>query len=165
MNKLLLLTVSLLSIVFLSANYASALEGVARGYVFQKDAGLISLSCQNNNSCRGVAYEIINDGSGNLSGYGWSDSAGWVNFNPRYGGVRMNSKGGLSGWAWSENNGWISFASSDAIVNKLLGRFEGNNLGGPVSAASFLTWLENYCGIDFNNKTIKSLSSFFACIR
>jgi len=58
-----------------------------------------------------------------LSGYGWSDSTGWINFGDgspinliRYSntsgndsGVNHDGEGNLTGLAWSANLGWINF--------------------------------------------------------
>lgn len=58
-----------------------------------------------------------------LSGFGWSDSTGWINFgdgSPTNGiqynnsdgadsGVNLDGLGNLSGLAWSRNLGWINF--------------------------------------------------------
>jgi len=44
--------------------------------------------------------------------YAWSMNAGWVSFNPTYGGVTVNAPGGyLSGCAWGENIGWVKLGS------------------------------------------------------
>jgi hypothetical protein len=42
--------------------------------------------------------------------YAWSTAAGWVNFNPVYGGVTVHDSH-LSGHAWSENVGWIKLGA------------------------------------------------------
>ncbi len=49
-----------------------------------------------------------------LSGYAWSENAGWINFAPTGGGVSLNGSGDLYGYAWGENVGWISFNCVDA---------------------------------------------------
>jgi len=38
--------------------------------------------------------------------YAWSTNAGWINFNPAFGGVTVYSDH-LEGYAWWENIGWI----------------------------------------------------------
>jgi len=51
--------------------------------------------------------------AGNIDGtgeYAWSTAAGWVNFNPAYGGVTVHDSH-LSGHAWSENSGWIKLGA------------------------------------------------------
>jgi uncharacterized repeat protein (TIGR02543 family) len=58
-------------------------------------------------------YGVNNDGSGNLSGFGWSATAGWINFRPTHGVVGIDpATGDFSGYAWSENAGWIRFAGT-----------------------------------------------------
>ncbi|MCE1191324.1 MAG: hypothetical protein LWW96_04130, partial [Acidovorax sp.] len=55
-----------------------------------------------------------------LSGYGWSETAGWVRFDPTGGGVTLNSSNGVfDGWAWAENLGWIHFKGSAPAYNVL----------------------------------------------
>lgn len=51
---------------------------------------------------------------GTLSGYAWSENAGWINFAPSGGGVTVDTAGNLKGYAWGENLGWISFNCVDA---------------------------------------------------
>lgn len=53
---------------------------------------------------------MANDGNGNLSGFAWSENAGWINFRPQHGGVSIDTiTGKFDGYAWGENIGWISF--------------------------------------------------------
>jgi len=53
---------------------------------------------------------VINDGSGNLSGYAWGANVGWINFNEGTSyGVKIDALGNFTGWAWGEGTGWISF--------------------------------------------------------
>jgi hypothetical protein len=59
---------------------------------------------------------VANDGEGNLSGYAWSDTAGWLNFAPTNGGVEIDSEGVFSGYAWGENFGWLVFNCQDLDV-------------------------------------------------
>jgi len=56
---------------------------------------------------------VTNTTSGVLGGYAWGDGAGWINFAPTLGGVTINASGQFVGWAWSENYGWIKF---DCVV-------------------------------------------------
>ena len=49
-------------------------------------------------------------GSGdNLSGWAWSETIGWINFNGANYGVNVDNGGNISGYAWAETIGWISF--------------------------------------------------------
>ena len=58
---------------------------------------------------------------GNVSGWAWSDTIGWISFNAsddgtctsQSYGLDIASDGAMSGYAWSENVGWISANSSD----------------------------------------------------
>ncbi|MDP2929834.1 MAG: carboxypeptidase regulatory-like domain-containing protein, partial [Candidatus Omnitrophota bacterium] len=60
---------------------------------------------------------MTNDGSGNLSGYGWSENAGWINFAPT-GAVGANAAKintttrKFSGYVWAENVGWVALAGT-----------------------------------------------------
>jgi hypothetical protein len=56
-------------------------------------------------------------GSKNVSGWGWSDTIGWISFNSTNDGSSYNygvdvnfTTGNFSGYAWSDNIGWINFA-------------------------------------------------------
>lgn len=62
------------------------------------------------------------DASGDLTGYAWNDTLGWVSFNcdqSSHGdsnncatsdyGVSIDASGNFSGYAWSDLGGWISF--------------------------------------------------------
>lgn len=68
----------------------------------------------------------IDESTGAVSGYAWSDSGGWINFAPTAGfpeapssGAQYNAATGeLSGWAWMEsfgNNGWIKLRDAGAV--------------------------------------------------
>lgn len=88
------------------------------GYLFAENLGWISLSCQNTSSCTTMEYGITNDGDGNLSGFGWSENGGWVNFAPASGGgVTIDpATGQFNGPVWAENAGWIHLRGSDAVL-------------------------------------------------
>ncbi|MDB5237761.1 MAG: hypothetical protein JWM46_31 [Candidatus Kaiserbacteria bacterium] len=48
-----------------------------------------------------------------ITGYGWSDTIGWISFDgPSYG-LAVASDGTVSGYAWSDTIGWISANTSD----------------------------------------------------
>lgn len=60
---------------------------------------------------------------GNLSGFAWNDSIGWISFcggastsqcpgTIAYG-VTVDSNGDFQGWAWNDIEGWISFNSAN----------------------------------------------------
>lgn len=48
-----------------------------------------------------------------LSGYGWSETIGWISLSGTGYAVVRQSTGFLTGYAWSENIGWISANASD----------------------------------------------------
>lgn len=95
--------------------------------------GDISLDCattRSGNICstQNDNYKVINDGSGNLSGWGWNDNYGWVSFCgggtsdpncpgniPYYVGIDPNT-GVFSGYAWNDIIGWISFNCADIPI-------------------------------------------------
>jgi hypothetical protein len=115
------------------------LEGYASSSV-----GDISLDCATTrigNICGTSNYGVCNgpgphnadgtcpsgDASGNLTGWGWNDTVGWVSFNcdqSSQGGsnncVSSNYKvtvnqntGDFGGYAWNDTDGWISFNCAD----------------------------------------------------
>ena len=63
-------------------------------------------------------WKVSNDGSGNLSGFAWSEAIGWISFycadleasclsfNHR---VTIDGSGNFSGWAWNDIVGLIIF--------------------------------------------------------
>ena len=79
----------------------------------------ISLNCAYTDSCSSVSYKVSSDANGNLSGWAWSESFGWISFastTPITYGVTVATTttanyqaGEFDGYAWSENIGWISF--------------------------------------------------------
>ncbi len=99
--------------------------------------GDLSLDCsttRNGNICGVSNYGICNgtsathntdgscsgaDASGNLSGYAWNDTVGWVSFCGgnntsqcpgvvKYG-VTVDANGNFNGYAWNDDVGWVSF--------------------------------------------------------
>lgn len=84
--------------------------------------GYIAFDCAtspNGNVCGSPAtWQVSNNGAGNLSGWAWSDSIGWISFDchdldPTCAGfsyqVNIDSSGNFFGWAWNDSVGWISF--------------------------------------------------------
>ena len=63
----------------------------------------------------------VDNSSGTLSGYAWSDAYGWISFNCSDEGicgtsnysVSIDDAGNWSGWAWNDVIGWISFNCAD----------------------------------------------------
>lgn len=86
--------------------------------------GDVSLDCHTTsigNICGTSSYQVLNDGAGHLSGWGWNDKVGWISF---CGGqnttacpnqtvsyqVNVDANiGDFSGWAWNDLVGWLSF--------------------------------------------------------
>lgn len=90
------------------------------GYA-SSSAGYISLDCATapggQNICGTSNYGVINDGAGNLSGWGWNDVYGWFSF---YCGntsgcgtssyrVYIDASGNFQDYAWNDALGWVSF--------------------------------------------------------
>jgi hypothetical protein len=96
---------------------ATGLTGYASSSV-----GPISFDCAtapSGNICGTSNYQVVNDGTGNLSGWAWNDGVGWISF---CGGkntatcpgtvsyqVTIDSNGNFHGWAWNDAIGWIDF--------------------------------------------------------
>ena len=89
------------------------------GYA-SSSAGDISIDCHTTRSgdiCGTSDYQVTNDGSGNLSDWGWNDQYGWISFdcnntdgcgtsNYR---VYIDANGNFQNYAWNDTIGWISF--------------------------------------------------------
>lgn len=97
------------------------------------DGSWISLNCITTDNCSTSNYKVSADADGNLSGWAWSESFGWISFSCTTGGsdggnICSSSQYGIGvatstitisgetyqpgefyGYAWSENIGWISF--------------------------------------------------------
>jgi hypothetical protein len=103
--------------------YANRVEGYA-----SSSAGYIAFNCNSTpsgNICSGPSgnWKITNDGNGNLSGWAWNDSIGWISFDSTTASssfpyqVTINSTtGDFSGWAWNDVVGWISFNCIDVGI-------------------------------------------------
>lgn len=115
--------------------YGTRLEGYASSSV----GGYLSLDCKTSpagNICNASNYGVCNgpgphtpggtcpsgNGSGELTGFAWNDTIGWVSFNcdnsshdggadlcPPYYSVTIDANGHFSGCAWNDIVGWISF--------------------------------------------------------
>ncbi|MFA5084184.1 MAG: hypothetical protein WC475_02270 [Candidatus Paceibacterota bacterium] len=97
------------------------------GYA-SSSVGFIAFDCAtspNGDVCATSDFKIVNDSAGNLSGYAWSESIGWISFycgdldptcatyNYR---VTIDSNGEFSGWAWNDVVGWISFNCNNSVI-------------------------------------------------
>jgi len=110
---ILLLLTSVLALSFFNPVKAASQE--LYGYIYSETAGWISLSCANTNSCNAISYNVSEDSSNKLSGYGYSQNGEWVNFNPISGGVDVNSDGTLSGWIYGQTSEWVNLNSEKVI--------------------------------------------------
>jgi hypothetical protein len=114
---------------FYSTDTVNVLVNKLTGYA-SSSAGDISLDCATTrigNICGTSYYVVINDGLGNLSGWGWNDTYGWISF---CGGQNSNdcpgsvayrvlvnpTTGDFTNYAWNDTIGWISFNCSDPGV-------------------------------------------------
>jgi len=103
-------------------------------------AGYLALDCATSpagNLCGTSPYQIVNNGSGNLSGWAWNDRVGWISFfwgdatasstatstytstcnsYGLYCGVYIDPSGNFRGYAWNDIIGWISFNCTDPGV-------------------------------------------------
>jgi len=77
-----------------------------------------------------------------LQGTAWSESRGFIIFNPREGGVFNDGQGNLSGSAWGEQLGWIDFHNVHISVT---GRFTGTATGALVGIITFDC--PNFCDV------------------
>lgn len=72
-----------------------------------------------------TSFFIANAASVSINGFAWSDTIGWIQMDPAFGGVSLDDvSGDFSGFAWSDNIGWVSFDASDgthpsAIINNI----------------------------------------------
>ncbi|MBI4085510.1 MAG: hypothetical protein HY432_03345 [Candidatus Liptonbacteria bacterium] len=89
------------------------------GYA-SSSVGDISLDCHTTRSgdiCSQSNYQVTNDGSGNLSNWGWNDTYGWISFDCNNNGgcgssnyrVYIDANGNFHNYAWNDTVGWISF--------------------------------------------------------
>jgi hypothetical protein len=76
-----------------------------------------------------------------ISGYGWSDTIGWISFNGGSYGLSVEPSGVISGYAWSDNIGWISANQSD-----LAGCPSGSCAASMDSDGAITGWLKALSG-------------------
>jgi len=92
------------------------LNGAA--YVLSNGSWIL-LNCAYANCCSASDFKVSADANGDLSGWAWSESFGWISFStttPIAYSVTVattttanHEAGEWDGYAWSENDGWISF--------------------------------------------------------
>jgi hypothetical protein len=74
-----------------------------------------------------TSYGVNRDAAGNLSGYGWSETTGWIRFDPTHGGVTIDpGTGNFAGYAYSEGVGFLHFASAAPTAYATQLAFPGN---------------------------------------
>lgn len=100
---------------------ANDIEGFASSTV-----GSVSFNCNSTpggDICSGPSgnWKVSNDGNGNLTGWAWNDTIGWISFDSGTAGspyayqVIINPATGMfGGWAWNDAVGWISFNCVDS---------------------------------------------------
>lgn len=112
---------------FYNTQTVTVLSDKLKGYA-SSSVGDISLDCsttENGSICSQSDYRVTNDGSGNLSGWGWNDAYGWISFDCNNNGgcgsgpgsstyrVYIDANGNFRNYAWNDAMGWISFNCLD----------------------------------------------------
>ncbi|TSC60129.1 MAG: Polymorphic membrane protein [Parcubacteria group bacterium LiPW_15] len=114
--------------------------------------GEVSLDCNTTpigNICGTSNYQVLNDGNGNLSGWGWNDQAGWISF---CGGQNTSACPGtvgyevlvsagtgiFTGWAWNDLVGWISFNCSNVPGSCTTSQYDVETTWVATSTSGFL---------------------------
>lgn len=104
---------------FFNTNMITVSSQNLTGYA-SSSAGDVSLDCHTTSIgsiCASSNYQVLNDGSGVLSGWAWNDQYGWISFNcsnnagcgtSNYS-VSIDSAGNFQGFAWNDAVGWIDF--------------------------------------------------------
>ncbi len=105
---------------FYSTGTVYVTSSTVQGYASSSSAGDISLDCatsRSGNICGQSNYSVSNDGVGNLSGWAWNDTYGWISFDCNNNGgcgssnyrVYIDSTGNFRNYAWNDIIGWIDF--------------------------------------------------------
>lgn len=114
---------------FFSADSVIVATTTLQGWA-SSSIGALALNCDstpNGNICSASStWSVSNDGSGNLSGWAWNDTIGWVSFwcgnvsstdcstsNYR---VKILANRDFSNYAWNDTVGWISFNCIDPNI-------------------------------------------------
>jgi hypothetical protein len=109
------------------------------------NAGTILSTYKNawSNNTGYINFENVIVSDTTLSGFAWSETYGWIKFNPERGGVFNDGAGNLSGSAWGEGLGWIDF--SNVTISTSTGKFSGTAVGDIVGIINFDC--PNYCDV------------------
>ena len=106
---------------------------------------------------------FINWGTGDISSnnynhYAWSDTVGWIDFNPAGGNVKLYDNE-LTGYVWAENIGWISLNCSNdnscvsGVDYKVINDGEGNLSGYAWSdTAGWINFAPTFNSTDYGVK-------------
>ncbi len=125
---------------FYNTKTVNVLSDRMTGYA-SSSAGYISFDCETaptstpntfDNICNRSNYKVKNDGGGNLSGWAWNDTYGWISFCGTTGPGTADcphtavqyqvylepdpddaTKWHFRGWAWNDIAGWFSFNCED----------------------------------------------------
>ena len=107
---------------FYSTNNVNVASAQLTGYASSSD-GYIALDCAtspNGDICATSNFKVSNAGNGNLTGWAYNDTIGWISFDSAtasssysYQVLISPSTGVSSGWAWNDVVGWISFNCLD----------------------------------------------------
>lgn len=100
--------------------------------------------------CGQSNYAVTNDGAGNLSGWGWNDTYGWISFdcNNHSGCGTVNyrtyidSSGNFNNWAWNDIVGWFTFNCADPNIcgtsnYKVVTSWQATSTSGYIDSATF----------------------------
>ncbi|MEX2033375.1 MAG: hypothetical protein WD889_02330 [Candidatus Colwellbacteria bacterium] len=130
---------------FYSTNTVTVTSTIIQGYAIFENLtnGYVALDCAtspNGDICATSNFKVNNDGDGNLAGWGWNDTYGWVSFcgnasggstlssstwvcpsSPTYQVIIDPTTGDFSGWAWNDVIGWISFNCNNSGIGNTCG--------------------------------------------
>jgi len=153
-----------MAVFFLSFSFSVKASGQdMTGYIYSEDAGLISLNCTNTNSCDSIDYKVVSDGNGSLSGYGFSQDEGWINFNPDYGGLKINSDNSVSGWIFTEKLNWLRIDNTEIIfladLQDEATSTENTINRGDLSSDGTMSMLNSLCGKFLTNSECQIINN------
>ncbi|MDD4995426.1 MAG: hypothetical protein PHW53_03130 [Patescibacteria group bacterium] len=130
----------------------AAADDFFRGWIWNDHIGWISMNCADTGTCAAVDYGVDMDlSNGNITGYAWSENAGWICFGSTCAGVTpqgggsyagyASSTGEIGGWAKMEwlnmpSEGWISLNCANPAVcgasnyKTTISTFDNTDVGG-----------------------------------